>query len=315
MKRRDFAKTMAVAGAGLAAGSVNPSLLAKPAGSSDRLEVHIFSKHLQFLNYKDSAEAAAEMGFDGLDLAVRPKGHVLPERAGEDLPKAVEAIKAAGLKPAMFVSRVTSADDAIGMKSLEVAAKLGFKYYRYGYFQFDEKKGYRENLTDSRTELEMLAKVNKRLGLHGAYQNHAGRNVGSYVTDLAWMLEGMDPRWTGVQYDIRHATVEGGTAWPRGLQFLKDHIRTMPIKDFIWAKTEKGWALKNVPLGQGMVDFDRFFKELRAYGLKPLASLHTEYDLGGAEKGKADITMPRKEIFAAMKKDLRFLHKAWERSA
>ena len=133
MNRRDFSKTMAVAGAGLAAGSINPGLLGKPAGSGDRLEVHLFSKHLQFLNYKDSADAVAEMGFDGLDLAVRPKGHVLPENATEDLPKAVEAIKAAGLKTAMFVSRITSAEDAVGIKSLEVAAKLGFKHYRFGY--------------------------------------------------------------------------------------------------------------------------------------------------------------------------------------
>ena len=44
------------------------------------LKIHIFSKHLQFLIYKDMAEAAAEMGFDGIDLTVRPNGHVLPER-------------------------------------------------------------------------------------------------------------------------------------------------------------------------------------------------------------------------------------------
>jgi L-ribulose-5-phosphate 3-epimerase len=39
---------------------------------ADRLKINIFSKHLQFLNYYDLAEAAAEMGFDGIDLTVRP---------------------------------------------------------------------------------------------------------------------------------------------------------------------------------------------------------------------------------------------------
>lgn len=315
MNRRNFTKTVAVAGAGMAAGGLNPSLLAKPGGSKDRLEVHLFSKHLQFLDYKDMAAAAKEMGFDGLDLTIRPKGHVLPENAAKDLPQAVKAIEAAGLKPKMFVSRVSNADDAVGVKSLEVAADLGFKYYRYGYFNFDEAKSYKDNLIHYRTELDKLAKINKRLGLHGAYQNHAGRNVGSYVTDLAWMLDGMDPRWTGCQYDIRHATVEGGTAWPRGLGFLKEHILTMPIKDFTWAQNDKGWYVKNVPLGEGMVDFNRFFKELRSYGLKPLVSLHCEYDLGGAGKGRTEISIPKSEVLAAMKKDLRYLHRAWEKSA
>ena len=32
------------------------------------LKIHIFSKHLQFLNYQDMAEAVAEMGFDGIDI-------------------------------------------------------------------------------------------------------------------------------------------------------------------------------------------------------------------------------------------------------
>src|SRR5205814_8116826 len=57
----------------------------------ERLKIHIFSKHLQFLNYHDMAEAAAEMGFDGIDLTVRPSGHVLTERVETDMPKAVEA--------------------------------------------------------------------------------------------------------------------------------------------------------------------------------------------------------------------------------
>ena len=45
-----------------------------------KMKICVFSKHLQWLNYTDMAMAAAEMGFDGVDLSVRAKGHVLPER-------------------------------------------------------------------------------------------------------------------------------------------------------------------------------------------------------------------------------------------
>jgi hypothetical protein len=34
------------------------------------LDIHIFSKHLQFLNYRDMADAARTLGFDGIDLTV-----------------------------------------------------------------------------------------------------------------------------------------------------------------------------------------------------------------------------------------------------
>src|SRR5687768_4034167 len=100
------------------------------------LKIHIFSKHLQFLNIHDMTEAAAEMGFDGVDLTVRPNGHVLPERVENDLPKAVEAMRKIGFAPLMMVTAVRDAGDASDKKVLGVAAKLGFQYYRmnwYGY--------------------------------------------------------------------------------------------------------------------------------------------------------------------------------------
>ena len=35
--------------------------------------------------YGLAAQIAAELGFEGLDLTVRPKGHVLPENVEADL--------------------------------------------------------------------------------------------------------------------------------------------------------------------------------------------------------------------------------------
>src|SRR5688572_11816523 len=75
----------------------------------DRLKVHIFSKHLQFLDYKDLAAAAKEMGFDGVDLTVRPNGHVLPERVEDDLPKIAEELKKAGVPPSLMTTAVNDA--------------------------------------------------------------------------------------------------------------------------------------------------------------------------------------------------------------
>ena len=310
LDRREFGKLAALGIAGLAVGSSRAA-----TGSSDRLNVNLFSKHLQFLDYQDMAEATAEMGFDGVDLTVRPGGHVLPERAEEDLPKAADAIKRAGMAPRMLVSRITSTDDKDGIQSLKTAAKLGFTHYRMGYFRPVKGNSLSQNLEFCQKELDGLEAFNREQGLHGAYQNHAGKVIGSYVTDLAHLLEGRDPRWMGCQYDIRRASVDGGSSWSLGLSYLQSHIRTMPIKDFTWKKQNGVWKPQNVPLGQGMVDFQGYFKALRGYGIKPLVSLHLEYDLGGAEHGDQKIKIPQKEVFAAMKRDLKRLHEMWEASA
>ncbi|MDZ7723632.1 MAG: hypothetical protein U5R06_12725 [candidate division KSB1 bacterium] len=51
------------------------------------------------------ARTIAEIGFDGVDLTVRPGGHVLPENVTQDLPRAVKAIEKTGLKVPMMTTR------------------------------------------------------------------------------------------------------------------------------------------------------------------------------------------------------------------
>jgi L-ribulose-5-phosphate 3-epimerase len=41
----------------------------------------------------------------------------------------------------------------------------------------------------------------------------------------------------GAQYDIRHATVEGGLSWQTGFNLIRPNIKTIVLKDFIGRKT------------------------------------------------------------------------------
>jgi len=315
MHRRDFVKLAAVAplAAVLPAGRARAATGAAPP--ADQLSVHVFSKHLQFLDYADLGRVAADLGFDGVDLAVRRGGHVEPATVARDLPRAVAALQAAGLPPRLFVSNVTNATEPENVAVLETAARLGFQAYRLGYYSFSAEATWRGNLDRHKVTLTALAALNQRLGLRGAYQNHAGRRVGAYLPDLAYLLEGLDPRWMGCQFDIRHAVVEGGTAWPLGLEWLLPHIRTIPVKDFRWVQRAGGLEVENVPLGEGVVDFPAFFRMLRRAGVTPAASLHLEYDLGGANSGRREITIPREQVYAAMRRDLATLRALWKASA
>ena len=234
MNRRHFSKLAALSSLGLASGTINASGAAHVATKSKPLSVHIFSKHLQFLNYKDMAKVAKEIGFDGVDLTVRPGGHVEPENAKRDLPEAVEAIRSEGLESVMMTSGVNNAEDRMNIQVLNTASERGIKYYRTSYYRIKGLKlpSWKATLDPFKKQFDALGKLNETLGLHGAYQNHSGIYVGSYMPDIAYLLEGNDPRWLGCQFDIRHATVEGGTAWPLGLEWIKAHIRTIVAKDF-----------------------------------------------------------------------------------
>jgi sugar phosphate isomerase/epimerase len=70
-------------------------------------------------------------------------------------------------------------------------------------------------------------------------------------------------------------------------------LKMVAAKDFYWAKEKGRWRVKWCPLGEGMVDWPRFFGILAEAGWSGPVSLHVEYD-------------PPDEP-AAIAKDLQFL--------
>ena len=304
--RRNFIKTTAVGltGIGLVGNSVASELLK----TSNKRPIHVFTKCLQFLDYNELADVLAKQGFDGADLAVRRGGQVLPENVTTDLPKVMKALRSAGVDSEMIVTNINNADDPLTKPVLKTMADLGIRYYRMGYINYDNKKSVPENLDEFKIAFEKLEKLNRTYGVTANYQNHSGTRVGGPVWDLYHLLKDRDPEFIGVQYDIRHAVVEGGASWPLGMKLLAPWIRTTDIKDFIWKKNENGdWKITNVPLGEGMVDFDSYLKMYKSYNIEAPVSIHYEYDLGGAEHGDKEPTMSREEIYSWLKKDITFL--------
>jgi L-ribulose-5-phosphate 3-epimerase len=311
--RRHFIKTgaVALAAAGVSGKAFPAQIFTSGAGSAR--PIHVFTKCLQFLNYDEMAELLAVYGFAGADMTVRPGGQVLPENVERDLPKAVKALRNAGIDSKMITSSVNHPEDKFTRPILKTMADLGIRHYRMGYLDYDNSKSIPENLRAHKSTFEHLEKLNREYGVTGNYQNHSGRRVGGPVWDLYELLKDRNPEFIGVQYDIRHASVEGGVSWPLGMKLLAPWIRTTDIKDFIWEKNENGkWVIKNVPLGEGMVDFKTYFELYKSLGIQGPVSVHYEYNLGGAEHGSKNPAMPLNEISHWLKKDLDFLEKQFQ---
>ena len=299
--RRNFLGTLA-AGVALP----RPTTAAASTSTADSaMSLHVFSKHLQFLDYAATARAAAEIGFDGVDLAVRPKGHVLPENVTTDLPRAVAAIKQAGLQARLMTTAIMDTQPTLAARVLETAQAQGITHYRTNWLRYDRNninlpaslKGYRQQLT-------ALAKLNRRLDIVGGYQNHSGEHyVGAPVWDIATLLGEVDNSYLGSQYDIYHATVEGGKSWPLGLALIHPYINTVVVKDFRWEKINGTWQTLNVPIGEGMVDFSTFFSLLKKYDIHCPISVHFEYEMPGEKETMNEAERTDKTI-AVMKKDV-----------
>jgi sugar phosphate isomerase/epimerase len=285
--RRKFLKSTA---------AVSALALARPVlslaqNAVARHELCAFEKPFQFLSYDETAELFAELGFNGIEATVRPGGHVLPEKVEDDLPRFVAALKKRGLQMTVLTSGISGVDSPHAEKVLRTAAKLGVKRYRMNWFRYDLSKPILPQLDQFRPKLKDLAALNRELGLTALYQNHAGPAfVGAPLWDIHSVIKDFNPREIALAYDIRHATVEGGLSWPIQFNLVKSHIGAVFVKDCVW---ENG-KLRNVPLGEGMVD-KKFFAMLKEMNFTGPISIHVEY---------LDRSKDKKVLADAFRKDL-----------
>ncbi len=255
-------------------------LLSRAAGSgasatgSSRYEFCTFTKPLQHLSYDEMAKTIAAMGFDGIEGAVRPAGHVVPETVEDNLPKLVEALRANSLKFTVMTTSLTEvSDEQATEKILRTAAAQGVKRYRMGYYKYDLKKPVRAQLDEFRPKLKDLVALSGELGIKPVYQNHSGKDYfGGPIWDLAEVLDDYSPEQIGVAFDIGHATVEGAKAWPLNFAAIRPYLDTVYVKEPSWQNNTLGWG----PVGEGAVD-KGFFKLLRESDFTGPVSLHVEY--------------------------------------
>src|SRR5262245_1128768 len=152
--RRDFIKSASAFAAA--------SMLPNTAGFN--VEICFFSKHLPDMNWTRLAQTVKKLGFGGIDLTVRPGGHVPPERAAEDLPKAVAAIRAEGLSVPMITTALTSAGDPAAKPILSTAGHLSIPFFKPGYYKYSFAD-VRGELQKAMNDFRSLTELSKQSGV------------------------------------------------------------------------------------------------------------------------------------------------------
>ena len=272
-----------------------------------KLKVAIFSKHLQFLAGEELAKAAADIGFDGIDITVRKGGHVDPGRVSQDLPPLVGIIRQHGLEVPMITADIVDTQTPFTEDILRTMAALGIRNYRWGGLRYVAGQPYAAQLEQMKPRIAKLAALNSRYQACAMYHTHSGTGVvGASIWDLYVLLRDFDPNAVGVNYDVGHAVIEGGLGgWINSFRITGPHLRGIAVKDFIWAKDARGnWRPEWKPLGEGMVHLPQFFGMVADSGFSGPLQLHFEYPLGGATDGTATLGISREEAFGAMNRDL-----------
>lgn len=236
----------------------------------------VFSKHLQFLDYPNLARTCRALGLDGVDLTVRPGGHVLPERVALDLPAAVEAIRAEGLDVPMITTRFVSGDDDGVREVLQTARECSIPYFRIGSHRYDVSGPILPQLERFTEDVRSLTVIAEALEMTAGYHNHSGMlYVGAPLWDLCRMYEAIDSARLGSNFDVGHAAVEGAFGgWQITARMLAPWVRMVAVKDFVFDGNRPRWR----PLGEGIVNIAAFLNIFREHAdFSGPVSLHFEY--------------------------------------
>ncbi len=312
MNRREFVYTTGLAA--LSATGTTARAADQTAASSSATETQsvpladricLFTDHLDDFDYsfREIAAMLKQLGVTGPDLTVRPGGLVTPDKVAEDLPKAVAAFRDVGLTVPMISTGLTSVKDPAAEPTLATAGKLGIRYYKLGYYHYDDVTHWQSALKTTREDLEGLVAIGRRSGMIAGFHNHAGPYIGGALWDSWELLDGLDARLIGFYFDPAQATIEGGNhAWKLNFLRIAPRLAMLAIKDFVWEKHDGQWRTRWVPLGEGMVRWNEFFAALVRVRFDGPISLHIEYDPGGETKAARF-----EKSLAAAERDVKFL--------
>ena len=270
MSRRQFGIGAAAATVALA----GPVQLLAKTDRKPRYEFCAFTKFLQTLSFDELADEIAAAGFDGVEVTARAKdSRIRPESAAEELPQLQEALAKRGLNITILTTDVLSADQPHVQPMLRAAATLGVKRYRLGFLRYDLKQPILPQLAAYAPVIRDIAAMNREIGIAALYQNHCGADmVGATIWDLHSLIKDYPVSEIGCVFDIRHAVVEAGEAWPVYFDLMKPHLGAVSVKDFRWSDRKS----QHAPLGKGDVD-PKFFPMLRQTDFAGPVSVHVEY--------------------------------------
>ncbi len=269
------------------------------------MEIVLNSKFFTELSVEQLGEKAIELGYDGIDICVRPGHPIHVDNVVEALPKALEAWQGQNLTCPL----ATAATDITNPNAPEVerlyaaCAEAGIPRLKIGFWRFNEGDDYWQVIDAARRELEEFSAFSEKYGVQTCYQIHSGPCIGSNCAGLMHLIRGFDPQHIGAYPDPGHLLLDGED-WAMGLAMIGDHLSVVGIKDALYL-SQPDHTPPYVPcfvkLGDGGVDWQRYLGLLCESSFDGPLTVHTEYRFDESiirQVGYAETTPPNLEQWA-----------------
>lgn len=240
------------------------------------------SKFFADLDVEALGEKIAALGYDGIDLCVRPGHLITPDNVAARLPEAVEKWRQMGLDCPSVAAPVdfNDAQTPAAERLYAACATAGVGHIKIGYWYYAEGDDFWALMDQARRGLEGFAALSRRYGVKTCCHTHSGPCLGSNAAGLMHLIGGFAPQEVGAYIDFGHLALDGEDA-AMAIALVRRHLALVGVKD----GHQRPQPDKTPPygpafarLGAGSVDWRRVLGLLRKAGYDGALLVHTEYD-------------------------------------
>lgn len=239
---------------------------------SAEIEYSVFTKPWQTQSIEQVGELVSALGFDGVELPVRPGYQVEPETVGDKLALATKALAAFGVRICSVAGPTDEASIAAcaeaGVPMIRIMARVG-------------KESYLEAEERLIREYDALVPLLEKYGVTVGVQNHCGRFVANAVA-LKRIVERYDAKHIAAVWDAAHEALDGGEA-DLALDAIWPHLCMVNLKNAIWQRTTgpeaeyARWKVYWTSGRQGLCVWPDVVSELKRRAYQGVVCLTAEY--------------------------------------
>jgi sugar phosphate isomerase/epimerase len=260
------------------------------------IEWSVFTKPWKTQSLAELGALIKGLGFDGIELPVRPGYQVEPENIGRDLPKAAKLLAAAGLK---IHSIAGNTDEA----TIAACGEAGVPIIRtMARMPRDQK--YLEVEAQLQRDYEALVPALEKHGVAIGVQNHCDDFVTSAI-GLRHLMEKFDRKHIAAVWDVAHCALNGEDP-ELAVDIVWPHLCLVNFKNAFW-RAKKGpeaeyaeWQHYWTTGRQGLAPWHRAAKVLKDRGYKGAICLTAEYsDEAAVERLVREDIAYAKSLFAS----------------
>lgn len=239
--------------------------------SNTGIKFTVFTKPWK-MRLPDLAAHVKSLGFDGVELPVRPGFQVEPERVEKGLPEAVRILGDAGLTIDSIAGptdeRTIAACAEAGVPTIRICVSVG-------------EGGYLATEARLQREYDALAPILQRYGMRIGIQNHCGHDVCNAM-GLRSLIGRYNPKQFGAVWDAAHSALNGEEP-ELGLDIVWSHLCMVNLKNAFWQRINgpeaeyAKWAPYWTSGRHGLASWPRVAAELKRRGYSGVVCLTAEY--------------------------------------